>query len=255
MLIRSEILRLKSLHTAKGRKSANTVLIEGLRLVEDCLLSQWPIKSLFITEDNMSRSKYIRAVSMAKSVAIKHVLVSKNDMERISDTKNPQGIAMEIYIPLKNKNVSLENKVLYLDKISDPGNLGTIIRLCDWFGLSQILCSNETVDCYNPKVIQASMGSIVRVRCHYLNNLGDSLKSLKKPIFGASLNGKSIYKYRLVKKATYIFGSESHGISKDILKNLNCELTIPHFRTGKFKPDSLNVANSVAIFLSELSKT
>ena len=211
---------------------------EGEKTIQELISNGWKYEMLFSTKKNLYPDSR---------------LIKLSQMKQITHFKTPSPVLGVFNLP-QSKRIMSESTTIAIDGISDPGNLGTIIRLCDWFGLSQILCSNETVDCYNPKVIQASMGSIVRVRCHYLDNLGNSLKSLKKPIFGASLNGKSIYEHTFNKKATYIFGSESHGISKDILKNINCELTIPHFRTGKLKPDSLNVASSVAIFLSELSK-
>ena len=152
------------------------------------------------------------------------------------------------------KKILAEPTTIAVDGISDPGNLGTIIRLCDWFGLSELFCSNDTVDCFNPKVIQASAGSIVRVRCHYFNDLGKSLESLNKPIFGTTTNGDSIYSTKLSDKASYVFGSEAHGISESILSQLNGELSVPEFRIDESKPESLNVATTTAIFLSELNR-
>ena len=226
------------LNKKKFRLANKLFVVEGKKVVNELINAGWVFKMLFSTEDNFHKNADV---------------IKDEEMKKITHFNSPSPVLGVFELP-DEKKILAEPTTIAVDGISDPGNLGTIIRLCDWFGLSELFCSYDTVDCYNPKVIQASMGSIARVRCHYIDNLGDYLKSLKKPIFGASLNGKSIYEHKLVKKATYVFGSESHGISKDILKNLNCELTIPHFRTGKSKPDSLNVANSVAIFLSELSK-
>ena len=226
------------LNKKKFRLANKLFVAEGKKVVTELINSGWSFKMLFSTEDNFHKNA---------------VIIKDEEMKKITHFNSPSPVLGVFELP-DEKKILAEPTTIAVDGISDPGNLGTIIRLCDWFGLSELFCSYDTVDCYNPKVIQASMGSIARVRCHYKDNLGDYLKSLKKPIFGASLNGKSIYEHKLVKKATYVFGSESHGISKDILKNLNFELTIPQFRTGKFKPDSLNVANSLAIFLSELSK-
>jgi len=226
------------LNKKKFRLANKLFVVEGKKVVNELINAGWVFKMLFSTEDNFHKNADV---------------IKDEEMKKITHFNSPSPVLGVFELP-DEKKILAEPTTIAVDGISDPGNLGTIIRLCDWFGLSELFCSYDTVDCYNPKVIQASMGSIARVRCHYKDNLGDYLKSLKKPIFGASLNGKLIYEYKLVKKATYVFGSESHGISKDILKNLNCELTIPHFRTGKSKPDSLNVANSVAIFLSELSK-
>ena len=226
------------LNKKKFRLANKLFVVEGKKVVNELINAGWVFKLLFSTEDNFHKNADV---------------IKDEEMKKITHFNSPSPVLGVFELP-DEKKILAEPTTIAVDGISDPGNLGTIIRLCDWFGLSELFCSYDTVDCYNPKVIQASMGSIARVRCHYKDNLGDYLKSLKKPIFGASLNGKSIYEHKLVKKATYVFGSESHGISKDILKNLNSELTIPQFRTGKFKPDSLNVANSLAIFLSELSK-
>ena len=253
MLIRSEILRLKLLHTAKGRKSANTVLIEGLRLVEDCLLSQWPIKSLFITEDNMSRPKYIKVVNLAKSVAIKRVLVSKNDMERISNTKNPQGIAMEIYIPLKNKNISLENKVLYLDKISDPGNLGTIMRTAAWFGVEQILLSKNCTDIWNSKVLRSAMGAHFKIICDVLNLdelLSENL-DISHKVYGSYIDGGPLKDLKAFNdKWILILGNEAHGISEYLEKYIDKKIRIE----GSGYQESLNVAVAGGIILKHLNR-
>lgn len=226
------------LNKKKFRLANKLFVVEGKKVVNELINAGLVFKMLFSTEDNFHENADV---------------IKDEEMKKITHFNSPSPVLGVFELP-DEKKILAEPTTIAVDGISDPGNLGTIIRLCDWFGLSELFCSYDTVDCYNPKVIQASMGSIARVRCHYKDNLGDYLKSLKKPIFGASLNGKSIYEHKLVKKATYVFGSESHGISKDILKNLNFELTIPQFRTGKFKPDSLNVANSLAIFLSELSK-
>ena len=226
------------LNKKKFRLANKLFVVEGKKVVNELINAGLVFKMLFSTEDNFHENADV---------------IKDEEMKKITHFNSPSPVLGVFELP-DEKKILAEPTTIAVDGISDPGNLGTIIRLCDWFGLSELFCSYDTVDCYNPKVIQASMGSIARVRCHYKDNLGDYLKSLKKPIFGASLNGKSIYEHKLVKKATYVFGSESHGISKDILKNLNSELTIPQFRTGKFKPDSLNVANSLAIFLSELSK-
>ena len=129
--------------------------------------------------------------------------------------------------------------------------MGTIIRLCDWFGVDELVCSSDTVDCYNSKVIQSSMGSIARVRCNYQPNLDDYLKSLEKPIFGATLNGNPIYKKKLPLNAIYVFGNESNGISESINKILDEKITIPNQRLTN-GANSLNVATSAAIFLSEI---
>ena len=143
--------------------------------------------------------------------------------------------------------------ILCLDNISDPGNLGSIIRLCDWFNIKSILCSFNTVDCYNPKVIQASMGSISRVSCYYFNIFGIFKKSNKK-IYGAFLdNSSSIYSTDFERNSIIVIGSESTGISNEISKLIENRITIPRFNNNKY-PESLNINSAVSIILSEFYK-
>ena len=172
-------------------------------------------------------------------------------MKKITHFKTPSPV-LGVFILPEPQKILAEPITIAVDGVSDPGNLGTIIRLCDWFGLSELICSKNSVDCFNSKVIQASSGSIVRVRCHYVDDIGSSLNKLKKPIYGATIQGESIYKTKLPKKASYVFGSESHGISQTLSNQLNFELSIPKFREGISSADSLNVANACAIFLNEL---
>jgi TrmH family RNA methyltransferase len=145
----------------------------------------------------------------------------------------------------------ISNITIAVDGVSDPGNLGTLIRLCDWFGLSELICSSSTVDCFNSKVVQASMGSIVRVQCRYEKDLSTTLRDLNKPIYSADFGGESLYSSSFPKQATIVFGSESHGISAEIDEIVNHKISIPNFRKGR-GAESLNVAIAGAIFLSEI---
>ena len=201
--------------------------------------SDWPFEILLSSEENFHP---------------KAELLNIEEMERITHFKNPSPV-LGVFILPESQEIIAETTTIAVDDISDPGNLGTIIRLCDWFGLSELICSKTTVDCYNPKVIQASMGSIARVRCHYVKDLGASLTALKKPIYGATTKGDSIYTAQLSKEASYVFGSESHGISESLLKHLTGQLSIPQFKEGGDSAESLNVANASAIFLSELFRS
>ncbi len=138
------------------------------------------------------------------------------------------------------------------NKINDPGNLGTIIRLCDWFDVEQLICSANTVNCYNRKVVQASMGSLSRVSIIYCD-LKEYLKNETRPIYGAVLNGKNVYKSALQNNAVLVMGNEANGISDEIQKLISLPITIPQF--GKIKKtESLNVAMASAILLSEFKQ-
>ena len=223
----------------KYRIQNRLFVAEGEKVVNELINSDWPFEILLSSEENFHP---------------KAELLNLEEMERITHFKNPSPV-LGVFVLPESQKIIAETTTIAVDNISDPGNLGTIIRLCDWFGLSELICSKTTVDCYNPKVIQASMGSIARVRCHYIKDLGASLTALKKPIYGATTKGDSIYTTQLSKEASYVFGSESHGISESLLKHLTGQLSIPQFKEGGDSAESLNVANASAIFLSELFRS
>ena len=236
MLSKNQRKQIIQLSKKKYRLSSGLFVAEGEKLVNDLITSGWSFKMLFTIKNDFHPDAN---------------LLTLDEMKMITHFKTPSPVLGVFNLPIK-KDILAEPITIALNGISDPGNLGTIMRLCDWFGLSELICSNDTVDCFNPKVIQASMGSIVRVCCHYVEDLGATLSNLKKPIYGASANGESIYKNRLSQKASYVFGSESHGISLSVSNHLNCVYSIPQFRKGSSKAESLNVATASAIFLSEL---
>jgi TrmH family RNA methyltransferase len=142
---------------------------------------------------------------------------------------------------------------LALDNIKDPGNMGTIIRLCDWFGISKIICTEETVDIYNPKVVQATMGSLARVQVEY-TNLTAYLKATDLEIFGTFMDGENIYKKELPTSGILVMGNEANGISSEIEKLITQKIAIPRFGNLQ-QTESLNVATATAIFLSEFKRS
>ena len=239
MLLNYQRKLITQLSKKKYRIQNGLFVAEGKKVVNELINSDWPFEILLSSEENFHP---------------KAELLNIEEMERITHFKNPSPV-LGVFILPESQEIIAETTTIAVDDISDPGNLGTIIRLCDWFGLSELICSKTTVDCYNPKVIQASMGSIARVRCHYVKDLGASLTALKKPIYGATTKGDSIYTAQLSKEASYVFGSESHGISESLLKHLTGQLSIPQFREGGDSAESLNVANASAIFLSELFRS
>lgn len=239
MLLNYQRKLITQLSKKKYRIQNGLFVAEGKKVVNELINSDWPFEILLSSEENFHP---------------KAELLNLEEMERITHFKNPSPVLGVFTLP-ESQTIIAETTTIAVDDISDPGNLGTIIRLCDWFGLSELICSKTTVDCYNPKVIQASMGSIARVRCHYVKDLGASLTALKKPIYGATTKGDSIYIAQLPKEASYVFGSESHGISESLLKHLTGQLSIPQFREGGNSAESLNVANASAIFLSELFRS
>ena len=224
------------LEKKKYRLANKLFVAEGKKVVNELINSDWSFKNLFSTEENFHPGSE---------------LLTLDEMKKISNFKTPSQV-LGIFLLPDSQEIISEPITIGIDGINDPGNLGTIIRLCDWFGLSELICSMNSVDCFNAKVIQASMGSISRVKCHYVDDLGTTLSSMQKPIYGATLTGDSIYSTQMPNKASFVFGSESHGISRPLLSKLEGELSIPQFREGDNKAESLNVANAIAIFLSEL---
>ena len=235
MVSKNQLKQILKLKHKKYRTRLGYFVAEGEKIVNDLINSSWQAHSLYSLEDNF----HPNAIKIDLSL-----------MKKITHLKTPSPVLGIFKIPsnIKTKPCLL---TIAIDKLIDPGNLGSIIRLCDWFGVNELVCSSDTVDCYNSKAIQSSMGSIARVRCNYQAKLDDYLKSLKKPIFGATLDGQSIYKKNLPLKATYVFGNESNGISESINNILDEKLTIPNQRLTD-GANSLNVATSAAIFLSEI---
>jgi TrmH family RNA methyltransferase len=181
----------------------------------------------------------------------KKTLIKEADMKRISSLNSPSLCLAVFKIP-KTKPSQEIGLVVALDTIRDPGNLGTIIRLCDWFGIKELWCSKETVDVFNPKVVQATMGSLTRVSVHYMD-LSVILKKTSLPIFGTFMDGKSIYETTLPVDAILVLGNEANGISSDLEKMITNRVAIPRFGDLQ-QTESLNVATATAIFLSEISE-
>ncbi len=178
--------------------------------------------------------------------------VTATELEKISTLQTPQGMLALVHIPEKTTidEAALKNCFsLALDDVQDPGNFGTIIRTADWFGIKTIICSENTVEAYNPKTVQSTMGSLCRVNVIY-TPLSPFLTETKLPIYGALLNGENIYKTNWGKEGLILLGNEGHGISDALIEKINVAVTIPRFG----KAESLNVAVSAAIFCSEISR-
>ena len=174
------------------------------------------------------------------------------DIEKISTLKTPQEVIGLVKIPLwpvLNYNNLKQKFSLVLDGVQDPGNMGTIIRTADWFGITDIICSEDTVDVYNPKVVQATMGSLARVNIHY-NQLEKVLPLIGLPLFGAVLNGENIFNKDFGTEGLLVLGNEGNGISPIIERMLTTKVTIP--KVGK--AESLNVAIAAAILCAEIKR-
>ena len=231
-----QIKIIKSLKLKKNRIKHNLFVAEGDKTILELILADFKINSLY------SINTYIKGVE--NSV----VQLSKSELNKMSNLSNPKNSLGVFEIP-KSKKIDYNKLIIGLDNISDPGNLGTIIRLCDWFGVEDLICSLETVDCYNPKVVQASMGSISRINITYLD-LQKTIENNSIKTYGTYMQGDSLYELDEIQKGLVLFGNEANGINPNLSKFIDKRLSIPRF--GKLKKtESLNVASALSIVLSE----
>ena len=237
MLTTHTIKTLQSLDKKKFRQKYNLFLVEGNKIIKELKNSPFVIREIYSTDDT--------GLDFAKS---KIHPITERELKKISLLQHPKdSVAV---CELRNQSPISADIQLVLDNIQDPGNLGTIIRLADWFGIEQIICSENTVDFYNPKVIQATMGSFTRVNIVY-QNLKELLQNTDRPVFGTDMTGKNLYKTDFPKSFYLILGNEGNGISPEI-KNLVTEnLTIPRF--GRLQStESLNVSMAAGIILGQV---
>ena len=240
MITRAEILDIKSLATKQGREELGAFIAEGEKLVGEIRNS----------------SLRIRRILQTKPIFAEGELISEKEMERISQLKSANSVLAVVELPTRKlANVQPnKNLVLALDRVQNPGNLGTIIRLADWFGISDIVCSEDTADCFNPKVVQATMGAILRVRVHY-TDLAEWLSSHKgTKIYGTFLEGKNIYNAQLDKSGVIVMGNEGQGISAEVAKCVSHKLLIPPYPADRCGSESLNVAVATAVICSEFRR-
>ncbi len=227
-----------SLSQKKYRQKHQLFVVEGVKVVREFLKSSYELEILFSTDNDFSFLDCF-------------IEVSPQELKKISSLKTPNKVLALFKIPRVTK-VDSSGLIVALDTINDPGNLGTIIRLCDWFGVKQLICSRETVDCYNSKVVQASMGSLTRVSISYLS-LAAYLETVSLPIFIADMDGVSVYKSQLPSSAILVMGNEANGISEPIKQLISSKLFIPRFGNSQ-QVESLNVASATAILLNEFRR-
>ena len=245
MISKSQISFIKSLHQKKIRKEQGLFIVEGLKSFAEFIHSDYIIDSIFHTEDVMPKLG-----NLLQNVKVYEI--SKSDLSKISSLTSPQQLLALIKIPQPKELTTKLLKgsfTLALDGIQDPGNLGTIIRTADWFGIKHIICSEDTVDLYNSKVVQATMGSLSRVQLSY-TNLETFLKNTSLPVYGAVLNGNSVYEINFRNEGILVLGNEGSGIRPEIINIIKYPVMIPRFG----KAESLNVAISASIFCSELRR-
>lgn len=252
MLGKNKIKLIKSLEYKKYRLEENLFLAEGNKLVTDILESGFEVEILIGTSDflsgvNTSRLN-IREIEEATGEEISRASLLKHPQQCLALCKIPVFILPE--------GAAEENLLLCLDDIQDPGNLGTILRLASWFGISNIVCSPATADIYNPRAVQASMGAICHVRVHYTmleQFLTENIKTGTE-IFGTFLEGENIYTASLPATGIVVLGNEGNGISAPLLQYIGRKLMIPAFAGGQSNPESLNVSVAAAIIISEFRR-
>ena len=235
MITKNQIKLIKSLRLKKNRIQSGFFTAEGEKIIDELLRSKLETAHIFSTINKYNFSDY-------------YIPIKNAQLKQISNLKTPNKVLGLFKIP-KNTVIDFNSNIIALEQINDPGNLGTIIRLCDWYGVKNIICSTNSVDCYNPKVIQASMGSISRVNISYMD-LEKLVADKSHKTVMADLKGEKLRNFNFSKNQIIFFGSESNGFSKKISSKIENKITIEGLNNNV---ESLNLATSVGIILYELT--
>lgn len=247
ILSKNRIKYIRSLELKKNRREEKLFLAEGPKLVGD-LLGHFPCRFLAATSGWLNAHSPVGADEVLE--------VSAEDLARASLLKTPQQVLALFEQPEYKHDMEVisHSLCIALDDVQDPGNLGTIIRLADWFGIEHIFCSPNTVDVYNPKAVQATMGGIARVKVHY-TPLPDLIRMLGDvPVYGTFLDGKNIYEQQLSPHGLIVMGNEGNGIGDEVKKLINRKLFIPNYPQERQTSESLNVAIATAVVCAEFRR-
>lgn len=248
MISRTRIKWIKSLEMRKYRLQEKAFVAEGPKLVGELLPYSTPLY-IAATKGWLDANRHLlRAVKEVDEV-------SQTELERASLLRTPQSVLAVMPIPERRLDISsLQKKlVIALDSVQDPGNLGTILRIADWFGIHEVLCSEGTADVYNPKCVQSCMGALARVKVFYCN-LPEVLGQVEMPVFGTFLDGTDIYKEELSQQGIIVMGNEGNGISQPVAKLVNRRLYVPNYPKGSLTTESLNVAVATGIVCAEFRR-
>ena len=247
MISKNKIKYIRSLELKKNRNKEGKFVAEGFKVVDDLLALQ-PADLIVATQE------WLHGKHLAAQTEV--IEVTEEELKKVSFLQHPQQV-LAVFGQATSGDYSINTNelILALDGVQDPGNLGTIIRIADWFGITHIYCSQDTADVYNPKVVQATMGSIARVKVEY-GNLLALVESLPAdvPVYGTLLDGDNIYQQQLENRGLIVMGNEGKGISPALAKKVNRRLLIPNFPEGRATADSLNVAIATAITCSEFRR-
>ena len=244
-MTKAEIQFLRSLADKRTRDTEHLFIAEGSKLVEEIIASELVVRNIYTTNAAMRGANV--------------TIIERKEMERISQLKSANDTLAVVEQPRYSLDIESlrDNLVLALDGVQNPGNLGTIVRLADWFGIKDIICSRECADCYNPKVVQATMGAILRVRIHYTDNLAEFLTHASKmgmPIYGTLLDGDNIYSAPITSSGIIVMGNEGRGLSDACREALTHRLYIPPYPVDAPTSESLNVAMATGIILAEFRR-
>lgn len=246
MISKNQIKHIQSLHSKKNREEEGLFIIEGIKLVNEFLNQQkFELKDMFAIPEYITSQQ---SASHTNKISVNEI--SSDELKKISLLTTPNQVLAIVKTCKQPLDISSlhSSTSLFLDDIRDPGNLGTIIRIADWFGIKQVICSPTTTELYNPKTIQASMGAILRVNVVSMSFEDLLPQCINLPIYGAVLEGENIYTSTL-KHGVIVIGNEANGISAEVLKQITHHITIPAANSNG--SESLNAANACAIICSE----
>jgi TrmH family RNA methyltransferase len=248
MLSKSKIKWIRSLEQKKNRDDEQLFVVEGFKIITELLpVMKCRFLAFSIDQLNNEFKKYDVDVEQ----------ISADEYQKITFQKSPQGVLAVFEKPKFTYDITqIKHELnIALDDIQDPGNLGTIVRLADWFGIRNVFCSQHTADIFSPKAVQATMGAIARVKVHYVD-LNEFLKNIKAeiPIYGTFMNGENIYSEKLSRSGIIVMGNEGNGISAETEKLITQKIAIPSFPSGVHTSESLNVSIAAAIIVSEFRR-
>lgn len=253
MLSKTKVRFIQSLQKKRVREEEQLYVIEGDKIIRETLMAGVPVKTL------IARPEFLSSLSQALTGGIEEIIQAGfEELKTVSTLKTPHNAIAIVEIPVvkTDPDIILKNICPALDFIQDPGNLGTIIRSAAWFGIRDIVCSRNSVELYNPKVVQASMGAMLHVNVHYLD-LRDFLGIARErnlPVYGTMTEGKSIYEQKTGDRGIILFGNESMGISDELKPFISERIMIPKFSNYNYGIDSLNISMAASIFFSEFSR-
>jgi TrmH family RNA methyltransferase len=251
---KNQIKYFASLKIKKFRDEAQLFVAEGEKLAQEIIIAKKEIRALIAVESWLEENQHL-----LRNARFEIFRTTEADFERISNFKTPNRVLLVLpqWHYSAETSEMMTNISLMLDDIQDPGNLGTIVRLADWFGIKHIICSEKTADLFNPKVIQSTMGAFLRVKLMY-THLPTYIEHVKKQgeiqVFGAFLEGKDIYQSKLTEPAIILMGNESKGICKELEKVCDHKITIPSYSNNGDRTESLNVAVATAIICAEFRR-